>query len=101
MIRIGVSGWSYKEWRGGFYPQALPQRQQLSYAASQFNSIEINGTFYGAQKAATFERWRDETPDDFVFAVKGPRLITHLKRLREIEEPLENFLEGGLRKLGP
>ena len=100
-IRIGISGWTYKPWRGVFYPEGLAQRKELSFAASQFNSIEVNGTFYGSQKPASFERWREETPDDFVFALKGPRYITHLKRLHDVEESLERFWTTGVAKLGP
>lgn len=101
-VRIGISGWSYADWRGGaFYPKGLPQRKELSFVAGQFNSIEVNGTFYGPQKPATFERWRNETPEGFVFSIKGPRQITHYKRLRDIDEDLRQFLEGGILELGP
>lgn len=101
VVRIGISGWTYAPWRGVFYPEGLAQRKELSFAASRFSSIEVNGTFYGSQKPSSFERWRDETPDDFVFAIKGPRYITHIKRLREVGPPLERFLATGLLKLGP
>ncbi|MBB3645276.1 uncharacterized protein YecE (DUF72 family) [Rhizobium sp. BK619] len=100
-VRIGVSGWTYAPWRGQFYPEDLPQKQELSYAARHFPSIEINGTFYSLQRSESFGRWRDETPDDFVFAVKGPRFITHMLRLREIETALANFFASGLLRLGP
>ena len=99
--RIGISGWTYAPWRGVFYPEGLVQRQELSFAAGQFNSIEVNGTFYGSQKPATFERWRRETPDDFVFSIKGPRYITHVKRLRDIGDALDYFMDTGLLELGP
>ncbi|KZD08354.1 DUF72 domain-containing protein [Oceanibaculum pacificum] len=99
-IRIGISGWTYPPWRGGFYPKGLVQRRELAYAASRFSSIEINGTFYGLQKPDSFARWRDETPEGFVFAVKASRYITHTRRLREIETPLANFLASGLLRLG-
>nr|WP_246713589.1 DUF72 domain-containing protein [Rhizobium esperanzae] len=79
----------------------MPQKQELSYAARHFPSIEINGTFYSLQRPESFGRWRDETPDDFVFAVKGPRFITHMLRLRDIETALANFLASGLFRLGP
>src|ERR1700712_2158215 len=85
-IHIGISGWRYKGWRGRFYPPKLPQRSELSFAAGLFNSIEINGTHYSLQKPNSFEQWRSETPDDFVFAVKGSRFITHLKKLRGVEQ---------------
>jgi uncharacterized protein YecE (DUF72 family) len=104
-LRIGISGWRYKPWRGRFYPSALPQREELAFAAGTFNSIEINGTFYSLQRPETFARWAAETPDDFVFAVKGPRFITHLRRLKGIKVPLANFFASGVlglgRKLGP
>jgi len=100
-IRIGISGWRYAPWRGVLYPKGLRQKDELAFAAQRFRTIEINGTFYGMQRPATFERWARETPDDFLFAVKGPRFITHLRRLREPEKPLANFLASGLLKLGP
>ncbi|MBS7546029.1 DUF72 domain-containing protein [Ancylobacter oerskovii] len=104
-IRIGVSGWTYAPWRGHFYPQGLVQKKELAYAAGQFPALEINGTFYGLQKPDVFARWADETPEDFVFTVKGSRYITHTLRLREAEVPLANFLASGVlrlgRKLGP
>ncbi|MCJ8521277.1 uncharacterized protein YecE (DUF72 family) [Pseudorhizobium tarimense] len=104
-IRIGISGWTYKPWRRVFYPVGLPQKQELCFAASHFPSIEINGTFYSLQMPQDFTTWREATPDDFVFSVKGPRFITHMKRLKEIEIPLANYLASGLlnlrHKLGP
>ncbi|WP_105374880.1 DUF72 domain-containing protein [Neorhizobium huautlense] len=99
-IRIGISGWTYKPWRGVFYPQGLPQKQELSYAAEHFRSIEINGTFYGLQRPSSFATWYDATPEDFVFAVKGSRYITHMRRLKDIETPLANFLASGVLRLG-
>lgn len=100
-IRIGISGWTYKGWRGVFYPEGLPHKRELSHAAGRFNSIEINGTFYSLQRPESFARWAAETPDGFVFAVKGPRFVTHMKKLREVEAPLANFLASGLLRLGP
>ncbi len=99
-IRIGISGWTYAPWRGVFYPEKLRHDEELSYAASLFASIEINGTFYRLQQPATFARWRDETPEDFVFSVKAPRFITHVRRLREVETPVANFLASGVLLLG-
>ena len=99
-IRIGISGWTYKPWRGVFYPQGLPHKQELSYAAEHFRSIEINGTFYGLQRPSSFATWYDATPEDFVFAVKGSRYITHMRRLKDIETPLANFLASGVLRLG-
>jgi uncharacterized protein YecE (DUF72 family) len=104
-IRIGISGWRYAPWRGKFYPEDLRQKDELAFAARQFSSIEINGTFYSLQSPASFRAWRDATPRDFVFAVKGPRFITHMKRLRDAETPLANFFASGMlaleSKLGP
>ncbi|MEE3627409.1 DUF72 domain-containing protein [Nitrospirillum sp. BR 11752] len=104
-IRIGISGWTYAPWRGAFYPPDLPQRRALEYASGVFRSIEINGTFYGLQKPDVFARWAAETPSGFVFAVKAPRYITHIRRLKEPLAPLANFLASGLLrledKLGP
>lgn len=99
-IHIGVSGWTYAPWRGHFYPEGLVQKNELAFAARQFPALEINGTFYGLQKPDAFERWMQATPDDFVFAVKGSRYITHMRRLRDIETPLANFLASGLLRLG-
>ncbi len=104
-IRIGISGWRYTPRRGVFYPSDLPQRQELWYASRRLNTIEINGTFYSLQRPDYFADWYGQTPADFVFAVKGPRFITHIKRLRESRTPLANFLASGLfnlrEKLGP
>ncbi len=100
VIRVGTSGWTYSPWRGQFYPEGLRQSQELAYAASRFPALEINGTFYGLQRPRTFERWASETPSNFVFAVKGPRFITHVKRLRDVEAPLANFFASGPLRLG-
>ena len=103
--RIGISGWLYGPWRGVFYPKGLQQRRELEYASRQMNSIEINGTFYSLQRPASFKKWHDETPDDFVFAVKGPKYLTHMKKLSDIRQPLANFFASGVlllgKKLGP
>lgn len=104
-IRVGVSGWRYASWRGVFYPPDLPQRLELWYASRTFTSIEINGTFYSLQHPASFSQWYADTPPGFVFSVKGPRFITHMKRLRDVERPLASFFASGLfnlkEKLGP
>ncbi len=100
-VRIGISGWKYKGWRGVFYPRDLPQKRELAYAAGIFPSIEINGTFYSLQRPESFAQWASETPDDFVFAVKGSRYLTHLLRLKKIARPLANFFGSGLLRLGP
>jgi uncharacterized protein YecE (DUF72 family) len=99
--RIGISGWRYKPWRGTFYPEDLAQKRELEYASRHFNSIEINGSFYSLQRVDSWKRWRQETPKDFVFSIKGARYITHLRRLREIDKPLANFFAQGLLALGP
>ena len=100
-IRIGISGWTYAGWRGDFYPRGLPQRAELAYAAERMGSVEVNGSFYSLQRPSSYARWAAETPDDFVLAVKGGRFITHLKRLRDVEVPLANFLASGVLALGP
>jgi uncharacterized protein YecE (DUF72 family) len=100
-IRIGISGWTYPAWRGTFYPPGLAHRKELTYASQRLTSIEINGSFYSLQRASSFVRWRDETPDDFLFSVKGGRFITHMKRLLDVETPLANFLATGVLALGP
>jgi uncharacterized protein YecE (DUF72 family) len=100
-IRIGISGWTYKGWRGRFYPAGLPQKRELAYAAERFASIEVNGTFYGLQRPEAFADWAAQVPEGFVFAVKGSRYITHFLRLRDVERPLANFLASGLLRLGP
>lgn len=99
-IRIGISGWRYARWRGTFYPAGLAQRRELEYAAGCFPSVEINGSFYSLQRPESFQRWHDQTPEDFVFSVKGPRFITHMKRLRDCEQALANFFASGVLRLG-
>ena len=100
-IRVGISGWTYAGWRGDFYPDGLAQRRELEYAAERLNSIEINGSFYSLQRPTSYAAWREQTPDDFVFAVKGGRFITHLKQLADVETPLANFFASGVLALGP
>jgi uncharacterized protein YecE (DUF72 family) len=100
-VRVGVSGWRYPHWRGGFYPPKLRQKDELAYAASKLDTVEINGSFYSLQTPTSYARWRDETPDGFVFAVKGSRFITHMKKLANVEVPLANFLASGVLALGP
>jgi uncharacterized protein YecE (DUF72 family) len=100
-IRVGISGWTYKPWRGSFYPRGLRQKDELAFAATIFDAIEINGTFYSLQRPAIFARWAEATPDAFVFAVKAPRFITHMRRLREPLIPLANFMASGMLRLGP
>ena len=100
-VRIGISGWRYKPWRGVFYPKDLPQKDELRHVGSIFRANEINGTFYSLQRPESFSRWAADTPDDFVFTVKGPRFITHIRRLKEVKAPLANFLASGIFRLGP
>lgn len=100
-IRIGISGWRYEPWRGVFYPMGLAQKRELAFASRQLGSIEINGSFYSLQHPSSWRQWRDETPEDFVFAVKGPKYLTHHLRLKEPATPLANFLASGLLALGP
>ena len=98
-LRIGISGWRYEPWRGVFYPSGLAQRRELAFASRMLSTIEINGSFYSLQRPEFYAAWHDETPDDFLFAVKGPKYITHMRRLKEIEKPLANFLASGVLRL--
>ncbi|MBV9847013.1 MAG: DUF72 domain-containing protein [Kutzneria sp.] len=100
VIRVGTSGWVYPEWRGVFYPKGLPQRRELEYLSRRVNSIEINGSFYSLRQPSNYRAWAATTPDDFVFAVKGIRQVTHVKRLRNIERPLADFFASGVLELG-
>lgn len=104
-IHIGISGWRYAPWRGDFYPEGLLQRRELEYASRAVGSIEINGSFYALQTPERFAGWYAQTPDDFVFSIKAPRYITHVRRLRDIAEPMANFFASGPLqledKLGP
>lgn len=104
-IRVGISGWRYPPWRGVFYPEGLRQKDELSFASRAFPSVELNGSFYSLQRPESYRAWYDATPEDFVFAVKGGRFITHMKRLRDAETALANFFASGLlclgEKLGP
>ncbi|MFM0419019.1 DUF72 domain-containing protein [Paraburkholderia aromaticivorans] len=104
-IRIGIGGWTYAPWRGTFYPADLTQSRELEYASRNLTSIEINGTFYGLQKPASYEKWYQETPDDFVFSLKAPRYATNRKVLADAGETIERFFGSGVlllkQKLGP
>lgn len=99
-VRIGISGYDYKAWRGIFYPGELPARAWLRYASGIFDTIELNGTFYSLKSPAVFERWTNEVPHRFLFAVKGSRFITHNLKLRNAEQALANFFASGLLALG-
>ncbi len=100
IIRVGISGWTYAPWRGVFYPKEIKREQELAYAASHLRTIEINGTFYGMQRPESFASWAEQVAADFVFAVKAPRYITHILRLRDVQVPLANFLASGVLRLG-
>jgi len=103
-IHIGTSGWNYKHWQGPFYPEALSQKEWLSFYTNQFHTVEINNSFYQLPERTTFENWRDTVPGGFIFAVKASRYITHLKKLKEPKEALERFLDRAemlANKLGP
>jgi len=99
-VRTGIAGWVFAPWRGEFYPAGLTQKQELAYASTQLAAIEINATFRALQKPASFRNWASQTPEGFVFSIKGPQLITHIKRLKEVETPLANFLASGPLALG-
>jgi uncharacterized protein YecE (DUF72 family) len=99
-IRVGIGGWTFEPWRGEFYPKGLPHARELTYASERLTSIEINGTFYRTQSPATFAKWAKETPDDFVFSVKGVRYATSRRVLAEAGESVDRFLKSGLLELG-
>jgi len=99
-VRIGISGWRYEPWRGVYYPKGLAQHRELWYSSRQLPTIEINGTFYSLQRPECFQSWYEDTPDDFVFAVKGGRFITHNLKLRNCEGALGNFFASGVLALG-
>jgi uncharacterized protein YecE (DUF72 family) len=98
--RIGISGWTYPPWRGVFYPKGLAHRRELAYVAERMSTVEINGSFYSLQRPTSYQSWYRETPDDFVFAVKGGRFITHMKKLADVTTPLANFFASGVLALG-
>lgn len=105
MIRVGIGGWVFEPWRGEFYPKGLPQARELDYASRKLTSIEINSTFYRTQKPDSFRKWAAETPDDFVFSVKGPQFATNRRILAEAAPSIERFFASGVlelkSKLGP
>ncbi len=104
-VRVGIGGWVFPPWRGVLYPKGLPQAQELAHASRQVTAIEINGTFYGSQKPDSFRRWHHDTPENFVFSVKGPRFATHRRELGTAGPSIERFLNSGVlelrQKLGP
>jgi uncharacterized protein YecE (DUF72 family) len=99
-VHVGLSGWAYRGWRGTYYPRGLPQRLELEHAAARVGSIELNGTFYSLQRPSSYRSWAARVPDGVLLPVKGPRLVTHLKRLRDVEQPLARFLSSGPLLLG-
>src|SRR4051812_22257862 len=99
-IFVGVGGWNFAPWRGTYYPKGLTQAQELHYSSRQLTSIEINSTFYGLQKPATFKKWRDDTPDGFVFSVKAPRFVTNRGDLTSAGPSIQRFLDSGVLELG-
>lgn len=103
-LRIGTSGWNYPHWRGRFYPESQPKARWLEYYGSRFDTVEVNATFYRLPRPSTFEGWKHRTPDGFLWAVKASRFITHIKRLKDVDEPLARFRESVAmlgEKLGP
>ena len=100
MIRIGCSGWNYRHWRGRFYPEGLPVKRWYAHYAGQFDTVEINNSFYRLPKAETFTAWADAAPDGFCYAVKAPRFITHMRKLKDTGESVDRFI-GHARHLGP
>ena len=99
-VRVGIGGWTYEPWRGTFYPADLPTKRELEHASRRLTAIEVNGTFYRTQSAASFAKWRDETPEDFVFTLKGHRAVVSKQKLAEAGETVEWFLKSGIAELG-
>jgi uncharacterized protein YecE (DUF72 family) len=100
-IRVGLSGWSYRDWAGSFYPDDLQRGEWLRFVAGIFSTVEVNRTFYSLLRPDTYRRWREQVPTDFMFSLKGSRYITHLKRLRDVDKPMANFFASGVLELGP
>lgn len=102
---MGIGGWVFPEWRDNFYPEGLSQKRELEYASGKLTAIDINGTYYGSQKPDTFAKWHDETPDGFVFTLKGPRFATNRRVLAEAGQSISRFVDSGIArlqgKLGP
>src|ERR1700761_4361246 len=99
-IYVGIGGWTFEPWRGVFYPDGLPHAKELSYAAERLTSIEVNGTFYRSQTPATFRKWASEVPQNFVFALKGPRFAVNRRILKEASDSIKRFLDSGITELG-
>lgn len=100
-IRVGIGGWTYAPWRGTFFPEGLPHARELEYASQRLTAIEINGTYYSTQKPATFAKWRDETPDGFVFSLKASRYATNRRELAGAKDSILRFVNSGIAELGP
>ena len=100
-IRVGIGGWTFEPWRGNFYPEGLPHDRELAYASGKLSAIEINGTYYSSQKPATFAKWRDQTPEGFVFSLKASRFATNRRVLAEAGESVQRFVDSGIAELGP
>ena len=99
-IRLGTAGWVFEPWRKNYYPEGLKQKDELAYSSARLGNIEINATFYSHQKVSSFQNWASQTPPGFVFTVKGHQLVTHIKRLKDVELPLANFFASGVMALG-
>lgn len=99
-IRVGIGGWTFEPWRDNFYPAGWPHSRELEFASRQVTAIEVNGTYYSSQKPATFAKWRDEAPEDFVFSLKASRFTTNRRVLAEAGESVERFVNSGLAELG-
>lgn len=100
-VRVGIGGWTFEPWRGAFYPRGLPAARELEYASRRLTAIEVNGTYYSTQKPATFAKWRQLTPDGFVFSLKANRFATNRRVLAEAGESIRRFIDSGLAELGP
>jgi uncharacterized protein YecE (DUF72 family) len=100
-VRIGIGGWTYEPWRGNFFPKGLPHNQELAYASRHLTAIEVNGTYYSTFKPPTFAKWRDQTPDGFVFSLKANRFATHRRELATAGESIQRFFNSGIAELGP
>jgi len=99
-VYVGIGGWTYEPWRGVFYPKGLPHARELAYAAAHLTSIEVNGTFYRTQSRATFRKWASEVPEQFIFALKGPRYAVNRRILKEAGDSIRRFLDSGITELG-